>query len=138
MTHVQTKGIALSAALVLIALACGGDFTKRANQTLSTALVATNAARDTFTAWDERHQLRLVEDAATREEAEAALKTYRDKRQAVVKAFAAAYAAIATAAATIPLVDKGERSETDLLVLIKDAVTAAATLKKSVELITGD
>ncbi len=126
-------------ALVLVILAaCGGNFTKRADKTLSTSLVATNAARDAFVSWDEKHQLEIVDRAASRETAEAQLKTYRQKRQDVVKAFAIAYAAIAAAAAAVPLVEKGKTSEGDLLMLLADTLKAANAAKTALDAIQGE
>lgn len=66
--------------------------------TLRASVVAVNAARDGFASWDRQHQQEIVEHAPTREEAEGALTTYRDRRVPVVDGFETAYRALAIAA----------------------------------------
>lgn len=118
---------------LLFAAACGGSFTDKAQKTLATSLEATNAARDSFLAWDKDHQQAIVEKASTREAGEAQLAAYRQTRRAVVKAFTVAYTAIAAAAATIPLVDAGEKSEGALTALLFTATDSVAGVQKAIE-----
>jgi len=136
----MTPHIRHSAAFVIVAMVasvgCGAGFTDKANSTLATSLAATNAARDQFVAWDKAHQKELVDQAATRDAAEGALKSYRAKRGPVLKAFTAVYTAIATAAAAIPLVDKGIKHETDLVPLLSDVAAAALVVKEAYGAIT--
>jgi hypothetical protein len=126
----KTRAIAI---FMIIMAACGGSVTQRTSQALGTALGATNAARDQFSAWDKQHQLDIVDRATTREQAEAELAAYRAKRQKIVQAFTVAYGAIASAAATVPLVEAGVKKETDLLGLLTDAVGAVQTVMGSVK-----
>ena len=123
-------GVVLVAALLL---QCGGSARSRANETLHTALGATNAARDLFVQWDRQHQLDLVERASSREEGEAQLASYRKDRQAVVSNFAVAYSAIAAAATLVPLVDAGQRPFSELSVLVAEAVRAAIVVKTTID-----
>ncbi len=127
----------LAIVLVFLAGACGGSITKQASKTLATSLAATNAARDGFVEWDEAHQLGIVDRATSREEAEAQLKNYRRGRERVLKAFTVAYAAIAAAAAALPLIQRGEKKETDLLGLALDAANAAKEVKAAIDAIRG-
>lgn len=126
----------LAAYLVITACACGGSLTKNANKSLATALSATNAARDTFVDFDKDHQLGLVDDATSREDAESALAKYRSDRARVLQAFTAAYSAIGAAAAMIPLVEKGEKKEADFRAILFDAVAAALEVKNAVDQIS--
>lgn len=66
--------------------------------TIRNSLVAVNAARDGFTAWDGQHQRDLVKRAATRVEAEAAIAAYHQGRQPVLDGFELAYRLLALAA----------------------------------------
>jgi hypothetical protein len=131
----QIAGLAV--VLLTVAVACGSSITEGAKDTLSTALTATNAARDAFVRWDEAHQLGLVERATSREEGEAQLRSYRRARERVLKAFTAAYAALAAASALLPLVQHGERKETALVVLVVDAVEAAKEVKAAIAAVRG-
>ncbi len=124
------------ATLWVVLSACGGgSIIKQADKSLSVALSATNAARDNFVAYDKNHQLTIVDNATTREEGEAAQKAYRGERDAVLRAFTAAYSAIAAAAAIIPLIEKGDKKERDLRALLADALKAAISVKDAVDLI---
>lgn len=124
--------------LLVLITACGGSsFTEKAHSSLGTALVATNAARDEFLAWDKAHQLELVDAAPTAEAAKASLAAYRAKRAPVLHAFTVAYTAIGAAAAYIPLVDKGIKKESDLLPLLADVATAAIATRDAYLAIRG-
>lgn len=125
-------------ALLVASPGCGGSFTDTANKTLSTSLAATNAARDQFISWDKAHQMELVDAAATKEEAEAALAAYRAKRVKVIRAFTIAYTSIGAAAALIPLVDKGIKKELDLLPLLTDVAAGVAAVKEAYDAIKGE
>jgi hypothetical protein len=120
------------AMLFLVAIvstpSCGGaGVTEKAARSITTALEATNAARDQFVKWDEQHQLAIVDRASTREGAEAELAAYREKRQKVTRAFAVAYSAIASAAAIVPLIELGEKPTSDLVKLLGEAASAVQT-----------
>jgi hypothetical protein len=87
----------LAAALVvLVAASCGGPDAKQ--KALRTSLLALNAARDGFVAWDKTHQDKIVADAESYDQGKAALEVYRTKREPVVHGFSAAYSALAAAA----------------------------------------
>lgn len=105
----------------------------RTNKALGTAIVATDAARDQFLQWDKQHQLDIVDKATTREQAEAGLKAYRERRQGIVQAFTVAYTSMATAAATIPLVQAGKKSDRDLAKMLVDAIAAVQTVLASIQ-----
>lgn len=66
--------------------------------TIHANIIAVDAARTGFAAWDRDHQHQLVETAASRDAGIMALASYRDKRATVVDAFVVAYQALATAA----------------------------------------
>jgi hypothetical protein len=129
----------LTPALFALALAgCGGSLADKASKTLATSLAATNAARDSFVSWDEKHQLAIVDEAGSREAGEVALKSYRGKRQKVIYAFTVAYTTIAAAATLIPLIEAGEKKDADLTRLVLDAVVAATAIKDAIAAIQGD
>ncbi len=111
---------------------CAGT-TKHADKSLSTVLAATTAARDSFVAWDAQQQTWIVEQATTREEGEARLKNYRDKRQKVLKAFTIAYQSLASAAAVMPLVERGERKESEFESYLRDALNAILVIKEAIQ-----
>lgn len=81
--------------IVLSLAACGSN---QRQETLHSALVAANVARDGFAAWDLAHQKQIVEKATSREQAEAELAAYRAKRDGIIARFEEAYRAIAVAA----------------------------------------
>lgn len=68
------------------------------SDTIRASLIAVNAVRDGFVAWDHAQQALLVDHAASKEEARAALNAYRDKRSDIVTGFEVAYRALAVAA----------------------------------------
>jgi hypothetical protein len=123
----------LAAAMLILWTACGGSIAERTNKALSTALTATNAARDQFTQWDKQHQLDIVDKASTREEAEGGLKEYREKRQKIIQAFTVAYTSMASAAAMVPLVQAGEKKDRDLIMLLANSVEAVQSVIASVK-----
>lgn len=123
--------------VLVVVTACSGSIKQRADTALSTALLATNAARDQFLAWDKAHQLELIAAAQTRAQGEAALAAYRAKREPVLHAFTVAYAAIGAAAALVPLVERGLRKDTELTGLIAEAATAIAAIREAVAAVRG-
>lgn len=118
------------ALLLAVTVSCGGSFAEKASDSVSVALTTTNAARNTFVAWDESHQQQIVADADTEAEARERLAAYRAEREVVLEAFTAAYSAIAAAAAAVPLVDEGKRDEGAVLQLISEAANAAMSAKR--------
>ena len=124
--------------VLLVAAACGGSFTDKANKTLATSLAATNGARDSFLAWDKDHQLGLVDKATSKEEAVAALAVYREKRAPVLQAFTVAYSVIGAAAALIPLIERGEKKDFDLIPLLVDAASATSDIRAAIDTIRGE
>lgn len=88
---------ALVPLLILLALvsACGASGRQK---TLRATLIGLNATRDAFVVWDAGHQSALVDKAASKDEAEAALITYRTKREPLVRRLELGYRALATAA----------------------------------------
>jgi hypothetical protein len=122
---------------VLLAISCGGGIASRAHKTLAISLSAANAARDSFTAWDKDHQLEIVHNATTREEAEAKLAAYRHTRADVLAGFTVAYTSIAAAAAVIPLVARGDRQELDLIGLVAQAAKATAEVQAAIKALRG-
>ena len=68
------------------------------SDTLHTAVVSVNAARDGFVAWDREHQQTIVDQATTHDDGAKALSDYRFKRQPVMDTFEVAYRALALAA----------------------------------------
>lgn len=84
--------------LSLIFVACGASAREKA---VHAAFVTTNAARDAFVAWDHGHQLAIVDNATTEQQARTDLATYRTTRDFVVELFEAAYRSIAAAAVLV-------------------------------------
>jgi len=70
----------------------------RRQETLHDSIVAVNAARDGLTAWDRNHQQEIVDKATSREDGEAQLAAYRERRKTVADSFELAYRLIAVAA----------------------------------------
>lgn len=81
--------------LALVLLACGASARQH---TISAALVAADASRDAFVAFDAAHQQQLVATAASLDDGRQRLEAYRKQRDPIVQGFAMAYRAIATAA----------------------------------------
>lgn len=132
MTPARSTVIAL--VFMLAATACGaGASRERAAGALGTTLVAINAARDSFAAWDREHQQGIVDDAVTGPEAESRVRAYRVRRVKVAQAFLGAYAALVVAnaalAATGDDAQLGERLE--------QAFTAAVALRGALDELRG-
>lgn len=117
---------------LLLALGCGGgSFAEKAQHSLATALVATNQARAVFVAYDLEHQKSLVADASGDAELAASkVAAYREKRQAVTRAFTVAYSAIATASLGLAAA-KTQAEQLDVSALIADAVAATLEVKQA-------
>ena len=115
---------------LIVALGCGGgSFAEKAQHSLATALVATNQAREAFTAYDLQHQKELIESAAGDPAvATAKVAAYREKRAPAVKAFVIAYSAIA-AASTGLAAAKSQKEKLDVATLLADAVAATLDVK---------
>lgn len=86
--------IALGVGSIALAPACTHN---TRNQTIAVALTTLNGTRDTFEAYDEAHQVQLVDAAPDKAAADAQLAAYRAKRATFVKALAIAYVGIETA-----------------------------------------
>lgn len=83
------------AATALASTACGAS---KREKTLNTTLAAVNVARETFNAFDDAHQDKIIERATSLEQGRADLAAYREKQTRVVGLFIAAYRAIGVAA----------------------------------------
>ena len=94
-------------AFALMAQVAGCATRSGGERAVAVAMAATNAARDTFAEWDHNHQMEIAETADP-DAGAALLAEYRHRRAPVVRGFTAAYAAIAAAAALVPLVDNPE------------------------------
>jgi hypothetical protein len=114
--------IGLCVSLVAIPTACSGN---KRQDTLRATVIGVNAARDGFTNWDAAHQKTIVEKATSREEGEAQLVAYREKRAPIVATFEVVYRAIALAA-----------TQTDDPSL-RSAVAAGAALLEAIQTLTG-
>ena len=97
----------LAIPLLLLVVACGGAQREKAVTTtragLSTALAATNAARDAFTTWSRAQEMAIVERATSREAGAAELAAHRARSQRVIGALVVAYTSIAAADASLTL-----------------------------------
>lgn len=80
---------------IISVAACGAH---QREITLKATLGAVETARTTFVMWDGKHQLELVQGAATREQGEKELADYRARRALAVDAFVTTVLLIATAA----------------------------------------
>jgi hypothetical protein len=89
--------IATATLLVVIAAAALGCGASARTKVLTTTLVATNAARDGFRAWEVPHMKQLVDEAKTKAESDAKLAAFRVEQAKVVELFEAVYQAISIA-----------------------------------------
>lgn len=99
--------------LVILAMMLSGCGPTQRQKTIHAVLIATNAARDGFVVWDDRHQLAIVERAPSHAEGAEQLADYRREREPIVKGFVAVYRAIAIASV---LQSKDTRHPTALVV----------------------
>jgi len=88
---------------LLIFMACIATFacTNKRMQVLRGTVVALNAAREGFTAWDNHHQTQIVDRSISRKDAQDKIDIYLDKRELIIKSFAVAYQAVAVAATQV-------------------------------------
>lgn len=89
--------IALLLAGVVLGAAPGCGASQRTNA-IHASVIAVDAARDGFVAYDAAHQHQIVDQATSLETGRADLAAYRAKRDPVVNAFIIAYRALALAA----------------------------------------
>lgn len=92
--------------------------------TIHTSVIAVNAAKDGFVAWDRLHQQAIADQAASKEEALSTLAAYHERRKPVVNTFEVAYQALAVAATQIDELS------------LKAALTSAATLIDDIRTLT--
>lgn len=85
----------LFVALALVASACGAS---QREKTLKTSLVAVNATRDTWLAYDDVRQDQIIAKATSFESGKAELGEYRETQAKIVGLFVSAYRAIGVAA----------------------------------------
>lgn len=89
------RSFVVTLAFVVTLVACGASAREK---TVHAALVATNAARDAFVAYDAERQHQIIEDATSGPSGAAALAAYRTKRSKIVLLFEGMYRAISVAA----------------------------------------
>lgn len=109
--------------LLLSLVACGASARE---STIRTTLIATNAARDGFVAYDAHRQTAIVDAATSLDQGKGALTEYRVKRQPVVEGLSATYRAIAIAA----VLEDDPRTLASML-------TLAAQVKTLIDTFTG-
>lgn len=85
-------------ALLLLFTASVSCTKNQRSETLRDSVVAVNAARDGFTAWDRVHQQEIVDKATSHENGESQLAAYRERRKVVADSFELAYRLLAIAA----------------------------------------
>jgi outer membrane murein-binding lipoprotein Lpp len=116
--------------LAILGITAGCNKSAR-RDTISATLVAVNAARDGFTAWDLQHQRDILAADTTRAKFEADIAAYREKQDTVRLAFEAVYRLIAAAATQTdkPSLKKAIDAANQLLDDVK-ALMAPATVTK--------
>jgi len=110
-------------AFVLAFTACGASAREK---TIHATLLATNAGREAFVTFDERHQLAIVEGAPTEAEGYARLETYKARRDRIAADFEALYRTIAMA---MVLEHDGKS--------LQNVLDAAKTLNDDLKTLTG-
>lgn len=127
MIRAQAPALWLFVSIFLILMvavpSCSG--TTQRTKTLQTTLVAVNAARDGFVAWDRQHQHELVEKATSKDDALLAIDAYHKKREPITSSFEVVYRAVAVAA-----------TQTDE-VSLKAALAKAGELYDALKKLTG-
>lgn len=88
--------LALAGVGVALAL-CSGCAGSQRTDTIKAALITADSARDGFLAYDRAHEMELVQQAVSADDARAKLIAYQTKRAKVDPMFALAYRAIAAA-----------------------------------------
>lgn len=131
--------IALCVCFLAVLADCSKSRTIRtANATLQTALTATDAAQRSFVAWDKAAQERILDASDDRAIFEERIAAHRAKQARVREAFTATYAAIATAAALVPLLEADAISRAELVARVAEAVAAVKALRDAITAIQGD
>ncbi len=100
-------------------LGCGSNSRTTAIQT---SLVAVNAARDGFVAYDRQHQIDIADAATSKEEAKAQLQAYRKDRELLLHSFEVVYRALAIAAT--------QNDAPSLTDAVRQATALAESIKK--------
>jgi hypothetical protein len=114
---------------ILISIAASGCSGSAKMRTLRTTLVAVDAARVGVETYDRAHQVALIDEAKSREEALAKIQAYRERRTVVVEAFTVVYKAIAAAAL--------DPTDVNYLEAIKQANDLYQSIKAFKEAVTG-
>ena len=85
--------------------------------TIRDTFIALNGARDAFVAWDAGHQKVIVDQATTREQAEAQISAYRQTQAKTQEALTVAYQALTLAAtqSDSPSLDTAIKISRDLI-----------------------
>lgn len=93
------RGWYLAGPLMLVVLALAGTPGCAGHQAeLRASLIAIDAARDGFIAWDDAHQSAIVKASTSLEQGRADLDRYHQHREPVLRGFEIAYKALAIAA----------------------------------------
>lgn len=117
--------LAVGAVLVLVAASCGGpNQLARAERGLAASFQAVNAARDGFSTWSKAEQDRIVEGATSLEDGKVKLAEHRKRREAVFRAFGAAYISIGLASSALLLYDAGRVGEAIVIQRLLEAAKA--------------
>lgn len=90
----QAHHTILNLLLAFILIACSNSARK---DTLHVSFVATVAARESFKAWDKKHQDEIVANATSHEDGRTKLDAYREKRNAVLTMIVDTFQAIGAA-----------------------------------------
>lgn len=126
---------AIGFGLAIAACGCATSATTAAYQAINNVTASADAGLKAFEAFDKDYQMQIVsEDKAagkTSTAIEADLSTYRQKRAALNKAFAAVNAAVTTGQALLPLVDSGIKKTTDLSTWETQLLAAASALQQA-------
>ncbi len=122
--------------VIVLLVACGGGDRKGATTTaragLSTALAATNAARDAFTTWSKAHEMSIVARATSLEQGDRELAAYRAHSQPVLGSLVVAYTSIAAASAALTLAEAQPAELATAVRLATDALRAAVAVRDAV------
>lgn len=136
----MTYPIRAAAVLLLLGLACcggGAKSRKAAQDGLSVAMSATNAARDTFIVWSADRQMTIAKTATSEADGQAKLADFRARREKVVLVFAAAYSSIAVAASALALAEEDTGKLTAAITLVGDALRAVLAVRQAIAAFQG-
>ena len=111
--------IASACALLAFTMGAACSATTR-RDTIRDTFIALNGARDAFVAWDAGHQQVIVDQATTRQQAEAEVGAYRQTQTKTQEAFTVAYQALTLAAtqSDSPSLDTAIKISRDLIASI--------------------